>query len=151
MLVAVSEHIERFAALAREMAATETRESRRDELLTIAENCDLIAHQPPQTFWQALQLCYFIQLILQIESNGHSVSFGRMDQYLYPYYRRDVELNQTLDREHAIEMLHSCWLKLLEVNKSAPAHTQKPLREVHCIRTSPLAGKIWLMVNRWTR
>lgn len=40
-----------------------------------------------------------------------------MDQYLYPYYRRDVELNQTLDREHAIEMLHSCWLKLLEVNK----------------------------------
>ncbi|MCM5506060.1 formate C-acetyltransferase/glycerol dehydratase family glycyl radical enzyme, partial [Escherichia coli] len=109
--------IERFAALAREMAATETRESRRDELLTMAENCDLIAHQPPQTFWQALQLCYFIQLILQIESNGHSVSFGRMDQYLYPYYRRDVELNQTLDREHAIEMLHSCWLKLLEVNK----------------------------------
>lgn len=117
VLVAVSEHIERFAALAREMAATETRESRRDELLAMAENCDLIAHQPPQTFWQALQLCYFIQLILQIESNGHSVSFGRMDQYLYPYYRRDVELNQTLDREHAIEMLHSCWLKLLEVNK----------------------------------
>ncbi len=74
VLVAVSEHIERFAAPAREMAATETRESRRDELLTIAENCDLIAHQPPQTFWQALQLCYFIQLILQIESNGHSVS-----------------------------------------------------------------------------
>ncbi len=49
--------------LAREMAATETRESRRDELLAMAENCDLIAHQPPQTFWQALQLCYFIQLI----------------------------------------------------------------------------------------
>src|SRR5699024_2802336 len=117
VLVAVSEHIERFAALAREMAATETRESRRDELLTMAENCDLIAHQPPQTFWQALPLCYFIRLILQIESHGHSVSFGRMDQYRYPYYRRDVELNQTLDREHAIEMLHSCWLKLLEVNK----------------------------------
>ncbi len=71
VLVAVSEHIERFAALARAMAATETRESRRDELLAMAENCDLIAHQPPQTFWQALQLCYFIQLILQIESNGH--------------------------------------------------------------------------------
>jgi formate C-acetyltransferase len=91
--------------------------SRRDELLAMAENCDVIAHEPPKTFWQALQLCYFIQLILQIESNGHSVSFGRMDQYLYPYYRRDVELNQILDREHAIELLHSCWLKLLEVNK----------------------------------
>ena len=117
VLDAVSLHIKRFAALAREMAATETRESRRDELLAMAENCDVIAHEPPKTFWQALQLCYFIQLILQIESNGHSVSFARMDQYLYPFYRRDVELDQSLDREHAIELLHSCWLKLLEVNK----------------------------------
>lgn len=83
----------------------------------MAENCALIAHQPPQTFWQALQLCYFIQLMLQIESNGHSVSFGRLDQYLYPWYRRDVELENSLSREQAIEMLHSCWLKLLEVNK----------------------------------
>ena len=117
VLHAVSDHIKRFAALAREMASDEQRVSRRDELLQIAENCDLIAHRPPETYWQALQLCYFIQLILQIESNGHSVSFGRMDQYLYSYYRRDVELNQTLSREQAIELLHGCWLKLLEVNK----------------------------------
>ncbi len=76
MLVAVSEHIERFAALAREMATTETRESRRDELLAMAENCDLIAHQPPHTFWQAQQLLYYIQLKLQnvnkIRSGSHS-------------------------------------------------------------------------------
>ncbi len=116
-LDAVSQHIHRYAELARQMAGKETREPRKQELLTIAENCDVIAHQPPQTFWQALQLCYFVQLILQIESNGHSVSFGRMDQYLYPRYRRDVELTQHLDREHAIELLQSCWLKLLEVNK----------------------------------
>lgn len=117
VLAAVSEHIIRFATLARTMAQSESRAQRRDELLMMAENCDIIAHQPPQTFWQALQLCWFIQLILQIESNGHSVSFGRMDQYLYPYYRRDVELNQSLSREQSIELLHSCWLKLLEVNK----------------------------------
>ncbi|VFS91925.1 4-hydroxyphenylacetate decarboxylase large subunit [Kluyvera cryocrescens] len=117
VLDAVSLHIVRFAELARQMAAEEIRESRRDELLAMAENCNVIAHQPPKTFWQALQLCYFIQLILQIESNGHSVSFARMDQYLYPFYRRDVELEQSLGREQAIELLHSCWLKLLEVNK----------------------------------
>ncbi|MDX5627573.1 MULTISPECIES: formate C-acetyltransferase/glycerol dehydratase family glycyl radical enzyme [unclassified Brenneria] len=116
-LEALSRHIHRYAGLARKMAAAETRETRRQELFLIAENCDRIAHRPPQTFYQALQLCYFIQLALQIESNGHSVSFGRMDQYLYPYYRRDVELQQTLTRESAIEMLQSCWLKLLEVNK----------------------------------
>ncbi|AEX51946.1 pyruvate formate-lyase [Rahnella aquatilis CIP 78.65 = ATCC 33071] len=116
-LGAVSDHIARYARLARDMAATETRESRCNELLMIAANCEVIAHQPPQNFWQALQLCYFIQLILQIESNGHSVSFGRMDQYLYPFYRRDVELEHTLERDQAIELLQSCWLKLLEVNK----------------------------------
>ncbi|CAI0716136.1 4-hydroxyphenylacetate decarboxylase large subunit [Serratia quinivorans] len=116
-LEALSAHILRFAELARNMAQAESRHWRSEELLAIAENCELIAHRPPQTFWQALQLCYFIQLTLQIESNGHSVSFGRLDQYLYPWYRRDVELEQTLPRERAIEMLHSCWLKLLEINK----------------------------------
>ncbi len=116
-LEALSHHIERYADLARRTAAKESRFSRKEELLLIAENCDLIAHEPPRTFYQALQLCYFVQLVLQIESNGHSVSFGRMDQYLYPYYRRDVELEQTLGREKAIELLQICWLKLLEVNK----------------------------------
>ncbi|EJJ0546192.1 formate C-acetyltransferase/glycerol dehydratase family glycyl radical enzyme [Cronobacter sakazakii] len=114
---ALSEHILRYAALASQMAQEESRPARRDELLAIAANCEHIAHQPPASFWQALQLCYFVQLVLQIESNGHSVSFGRLDQYLYPWYRRDVELEQTLERERAIELLQSCWLKLLEVNK----------------------------------
>ncbi|EPY3688031.1 formate C-acetyltransferase/glycerol dehydratase family glycyl radical enzyme, partial [Cronobacter sakazakii] len=114
---ALSEHILRYAALASQMAQEESRPARRDELLAIAANCEHIAHQPPASFWQALQLCYFVQLVLQIESNGHSVSFGRLDQYLYPWYRRDVELEQTLERELAIELLQSCWLKLLEVNK----------------------------------
>jgi len=117
VLEAVSDHIIRYADLARRMATQEARPARREELLRIAENCEVIAHQPPKNFWQALQLCSFIQLMLQIESNGHSVSFGRMDQYLYPFYRRDVELEQTLTREQAIELLHGCWLKLLEVNK----------------------------------
>ncbi|ELY4001445.1 formate C-acetyltransferase/glycerol dehydratase family glycyl radical enzyme [Cronobacter dublinensis] len=114
---ALSEHILRYAELASRMAQEEPRPARRDELLAIAANCEHIAHQPPASFWQALQLCYFVQLVLQIESNGHSVSFGRLDQYLYPWYRRDVELEQTLERERAIELLQSCWLKLLEVNK----------------------------------
>ncbi|EPE2229465.1 formate C-acetyltransferase/glycerol dehydratase family glycyl radical enzyme [Cronobacter turicensis] len=114
---ALSEHIQRYAALAARMAQEERRPARRDELLAISANCEHIAHQPPASFWQALQLCYFVQLVLQIESNGHSVSFGRLDQYLYPWYRRDVELEHTLEREHAIELLQSCWLKLLEVNK----------------------------------
>ncbi len=116
-LAAVSQHIHRYAELARREAAKAETVQRRSELLAIAENCDVIAHQPPQTFWQGVQLAYFIQLFLQIESNGHSVSFGRMDQFLYPLYHQDVEQEKTLSREDAIELLQCCWLKLLEVNK----------------------------------
>lgn len=144
VLHAVSDHIARFAALAREMASDEQRVSRRDELLQIAENCDVIAHRPPETYWQALQLCYFIQLILQIESNGHSVSFGRMDQYLYPYYRRDVELNQTLSREQAIELLHGCWLKLLEVNKIRSGSHSKASAGSPLYQNVTIGGQKWI-------
>ncbi len=142
-LAAVGEHILRFAALARKMAATESREARRSELLSMAENCELIAHQPPQTFWQALQLCYFIQLILQIESNGHSVSFGRLDQYLYPYYRRDVEVAETLSRDAAIELLQSCWLKLLEVNKIRSGTHSKASAGSPLYQNVTIGGQQW--------
>ncbi|MGJ7471533.1 formate C-acetyltransferase/glycerol dehydratase family glycyl radical enzyme [Kosakonia cowanii] len=143
VLEAVSLHIVRFADLARTMAADEPRESRRDELLAIAENCELIAHQPPRTFWQALQLCYFIQLLLQVESNGHSVSFGRMDQYLYPFWRRDVELQQTLHREQGIELLQSCWLKLLEVNKIRSGSHSKASAGSPLYQNVTIGGQVW--------
>ncbi|WP_312606223.1 formate C-acetyltransferase/glycerol dehydratase family glycyl radical enzyme [Kosakonia cowanii] len=143
VLEAVSLHIVRFADLAHTMAADEPRESRRYELLAIAENCELIAHQPPRTFWQALQLCYFIQLLLQIESNGHSVSFGRMDQYLYPFWRRDVELQQTLHREQGIELLQSCWLKLLEVNKIRSGSHSKASAGSPLYQNVTIGGQVW--------
>ncbi|PLR32960.1 formate C-acetyltransferase/glycerol dehydratase family glycyl radical enzyme [Chimaeribacter arupi] len=142
-LAALSDHILRFADLARRMAAEEARPARRDELQAIAANGELIAHQPPQTFWQALQLCYFVQLVLQIESNGHSVSFGRLDQYLYPWYRRDVELTGALPREQAIELLNSCWLKLLEVNKIRSGSHSK------ASAGSPLYQNVTIGGQRW--
>ena len=71
---------------------------------------------PPETFHQALQLTYFVQLVLQIESNGHSVSFGRMDQYLYPFYRRDAAAG-IIDEAEAHELLECVWLKLLAIKK----------------------------------
>ncbi|MCW7556219.1 formate C-acetyltransferase/glycerol dehydratase family glycyl radical enzyme [Endozoicomonas gorgoniicola] len=137
VLLAIQEHIQRYAQLAQTMAETEQRPARKQELETIARNCQRIAHQPPETFWQALQLCYFVQLFLQIESNGHSVSLGRMDQYLNDFYCRDIE-NHTLQKEFALELLQSCWLKLLEVNKiRSGAHSKasagSPLYQNVCI------------------
>lgn len=117
VLSAIEQHIHKYADLAETMAKEDPRQQRRNELLTIANNCRHIASEPPRSFWQALQLCYFVQLVLQIESNGHSVSFGRMDQYLNRFYQQDVENDQAISREFAMELLQSCWLKLLEVNK----------------------------------
>ena len=91
---------------------------------TIAENCQQIAYHPPQNFYQALQLRYFVQLVLQIESNGHSVSLGRMDQYLNPFYSAD-KLTGKITEEFATELLENTWIKLLSINKIRPwSHTR---------------------------
>ena len=72
------------------MSECETDEIRKSELTKISEICGNISKNPPSGFYEALQLTWFIQLILQIESNGHSVSLGRMDQYLYRFYKNDL-------------------------------------------------------------
>jgi len=89
-LDAASDYIRRYAALATSKAGSATG-TRREELLQIARNCEWIAENPPQTFWQAFQLVHFGWSLVQIESNGHSVSLGRLDQLLYPWYRRDLD------------------------------------------------------------
>lgn len=115
-LAGTSAFIRRFAALARNMAADGAEAGRRHELELIAETCEAVATKPPSTFRQALQLSYFIQLVLQIESNGHSLSMGRVDQYLDAYYERDLALGR-ITRDGARELLSCTWLKLLAVKK----------------------------------
>jgi formate C-acetyltransferase len=115
--------IRRYRDLARYLGKESSDPKRIGELSLIAENCDLIAEYPPRNFYQALQLVYFVQLILQIESNGHSVSLGRLDQYLYPFYQADRESGK-LSRDFASELLENTWIKLLSVNKIRPwSHT----------------------------
>lgn len=137
VLLAIQQHIVRFADLADEMALAESNSERKGELASIANNCRHVAFYAPESFWQALQLSYFVQLMLQIESNGHSVSFGRMDQYLNSYYVTDTRSGK-LEKGFALELLQSCWLKLLEVNKiRSGAHSKasagSPLYQNVCI------------------
>lgn len=108
--------IRRYEKLAFEMSVTEQDNRRRNELLAISENCRVVSDSSPVSFHQALQLVWFVQLVLQIESNGHSVSLGRMDQYLYRFYRNDI-LNGRISDEFVLELLENTWLKLLSVNK----------------------------------
>ncbi|ELA7568656.1 formate C-acetyltransferase/glycerol dehydratase family glycyl radical enzyme [Vibrio alginolyticus] len=145
VLLAIQDHIVSYAELAAKMALEETRPLRKAELESIAANCRHVASHAPENFWQALQLSYFVQLMLQIESNGHSVSFGRMDQFLNEFYVRDIE-NGTIEKDFALELLQSCWLKLLEVNKiRSGAHSKasagSPLYQNVCIGGQKLNEK----------
>jgi pyruvate formate-lyase/glycerol dehydratase family glycyl radical enzyme len=115
-LEAFQSFIRRFERLASEFYQCEPDYQRKSELLKISEVCGNISEKPPEGFYEALQLTWFVQLILQIESNGHSVSLGRMDQYLYNFYKDDL-LSGKIDEEFALELLENLWLKLLSINK----------------------------------
>ncbi len=113
----------RYAALAREMAEAEKDEARAAELRRIAETCERVPYEPARSFREAVQSVWFIQLILQIESNGHSLSYGRFDQYMFPYYQADIA-SGAITRDEALELLTCLWIKTLSVNKvRSQAHT----------------------------
>ena len=114
----------RFAQLAAELASAEGQPRRRRELGVISETCGAVAERAPGTFREAIQLVWFVQLISQIESNGHSMSLGRFDQYMIDYYRRDRGAGR-LDGCEALELLGCLWIKLFEIVKIRPwGHTR---------------------------
>ena len=108
---AVIDYAERYAELAESMAKSEKDIKRQKELLKIAENCRRVPANPAESFYEACQSFWFVQLLLQTESNGHSISPGRFDQYMYPYYKKDIERG-TLTREQAQEYIDCVWIKL---------------------------------------
>ncbi len=107
----------RYSTLATEMAAKETDPVRKKELEKIADVCSNVPENQPRDFWEAVQFVWFCQLCYQIEDNGHGVSFGRYDQYLYPYYRDDVESGGPTSKELADELLYCCWIKATELTQ----------------------------------
>lgn len=105
-------YIKRHAELAEQLAAS-AEGQRKEELLKIAENCYYLTEKKPETFWQGLQQTYFILLGCLMEGNGPSYSPGRMDQYLYPLYERDIE-NGTLTMEQALVLVEAFYVKASE-------------------------------------
>jgi formate C-acetyltransferase len=108
--------IKRYELLSSDLSRNEVDRKREAELLRISKNCRNISDNPPSGFYEALQLTWFVQLVLQIESNGHSVSLGRMDQYLSNFYKNDL-LAGKISEDFALELLENTWLKLLSINK----------------------------------
>ena len=117
---AVIDYAHRYAQLAEQMASQCTDPVRKQELLQIAANCSRVPGKGADSFYEACQSFWFIQQLLQMESSGHSISPGRFDQYMYPYYKKDVERG-ALTREYAQELMDCIWVKLNDLNKCRDA------------------------------
>ena len=117
---AVIDYAGRYAKVAQEMAAQTSDPVRKQELFVIAENCSRVPAKGAQNFYEACQSFWFVQQLLQMESSGHSISPGRFDQYMYPYYKKDMEAG-TITREFAQELMDCIWVKLNDLNKCRDA------------------------------
>ena len=114
---AAIEYAERYADLASQMAAEAV------QILYVNrnfcrfhENCCRVPANGATSFYEACQSFWFVQQLLQIESSGHSISPGRFDQYMYPYYKADLDKGM-ITREFAQELMDCIWVKLNDLNK----------------------------------
>jgi len=118
---------QRYAAYARELAKTEKDKTRKMELLQIAENCDVVPANKPKTYWQAIQMYWFVHIGVTNELNPwDAFSPGRLDQHLYPFYKKDFA-EGTLTKEKALELLECLWVKFN--NQPAPPKVGVTLKE----------------------
>ena len=117
---AVIDYAHRYAELAEQMAYQCQDPTRKQELLQIASNCTHVPAKGARNFYEACQSFWFVQQLIQMESSGHSISPGRFDQYMYPYYKSDIEAGN-LTREFAQELMDCIWVKLNDLNKCRDA------------------------------
>ena len=123
VLNATIEHIRRYEKLARELAEKENDPDRKYELEIISRVSGKIATEPAETFLEALQLLWYTSIVLQMESNASSISLGRIDQYLYPYYKKDIEKGES--KEKLKEYLEAFYIKTNDIVLLRSEHSAK--------------------------
>ena len=132
---------ERLASLAEEtMEKEELTQERRAELSRAAKALRRVPAKAPKSFFEALQMVLIVHLLIQIESNGHSISMGRMDSYLYPFWKRDMDAG-VLDENETRELLECFLLKCFEANKLRDWGTTEVLGGNQLFQTITLGGQ----------
>jgi pyruvate formate-lyase/glycerol dehydratase family glycyl radical enzyme len=116
ILEGVRSFITRYGELAAKMALEEADASRKAELERVSSNCLHVAENPPRDFWEAIQLWHIATNMIIIESNGHSVTYGRFDKIFYPFYKADTESGR-LTREFMQELIEHSFLKMHQLRK----------------------------------
>jgi len=117
---AAIKYAKRYSELAFNMAKTTQDLKRRKELEDIGSACRQVPQYGATSFREACQSFWFVQMLLQIESSGHSISPGRFDQYMYPYFKADLDGGK-ITREEAQELIDCIWVKLNDFNKCRDA------------------------------
>lgn len=140
----VISYLQRLARLVQEKAELAS-DSRKEELRQLADDLSYIQNQPPKYFRQAILVIWFVHLIEQMESNGHSVSLGRFDQYLYPYLKNDLE-NGIITESQALEFLEHFYLKIFSIIKlrtesHSRTQTGYPTYQNLCVGGQTMDGK----------
>lgn len=113
VMEAIIDFSHRYADLAEKMASECKDEKRRRQLLTMAENCRLVPENPPETFQQVLQMVLITHCAIMIENNGYHHPIGRLDQYLYPFYKKAMEEGQS--EEYLMDLLHEFKIRFEEM------------------------------------
>lgn len=113
---AITNYARRYSDQALSMAKAESDPERKAELLKIADVCRWVPENPARDIWEALQVVEFMQIVLQLETSGDSVSPGRMDQYLYPFYQKAVR-EGTYSIVQIQELFDCMWIKFNEIVK----------------------------------
>lgn len=109
-----------YAAKARSMAESELRQQRKEELLEIADVCSRIPWEPPRSFREAVQTAWWTEMLLMVEGAGPSLTYGRFDQYMYPFYKKDLEKG-ILTPEGAMEYIEELYIKTTNIPWLQPA------------------------------
>ena len=123
VIQAMQDFAKRYADLAEDLSAG-AEPARAAELKEMARILRKVPYEPAETLQEAVQALWLVHLVLQIESNGHSLSYGRMDQYLWPYYERDLSAGR-ITEDTACELMTNLWLKTFTINKIRSwSHTQ---------------------------
>ncbi len=114
--------IKRYSDLAIKLSQEETNELYRTNLNEIAEICSNLSEKPAETFHEAVQSMWFLFVLLQAESNASSFSPGRLDQILYPYYKKEIK-NNKIDNTQTLELIEAVWIKFNEIVYMRNSHS----------------------------
>ncbi|HWQ29469.1 MAG TPA: pyruvate formate lyase family protein [Negativicutes bacterium] len=136
----IIKYANRYSAKAKELAAEEKDTARKAELIKIADICSRIPENPPETFHEAIQLIWFTQIGAILSENPLALNPGRFDQFMYPYYKSDIEKG-LMTKDQIQELIEAYWLKLSEWVWTISANTAEFFAGYNQFQNLTVGGK----------